>query len=159
MMLPNLGQVFEYDFETFDWNAVAEAMNYSVKLRGQDGILVQQGPIPNIVILHGECIPIVKKIAIDIHMKRQLTDKDRVNCHIFYNMSPSQFTIDKHSDMHDVYIWQVKGKTEWWIENVADEINLVNNQMIYIPAGVKHKPTVTIPRISVSFSIEHGAYE
>jgi len=157
-MLPNPGQVFEYDFDLFDWNAVADAFNYSVQQHGENGILVQPATIPSHVILFGECIPVVKEIQDLIHEKRRLTDDDRVNCHIFYTMSTSQFTIGEHSDIHDVYIWQVKGRTQWWIEGQED-IQLGINQMIYIPAGVKHKPTVTIPRISVSFSIEYGAFK
>lgn len=158
-MLPSVGQVYEYDFDVFDWNSVAEAMDYSVKTYGEKGILVQQGPIPNIVILHGECIPVVKEIADEIHKARRMTEKDRVNCHIFYNMTPTQFSIDAHQDLDDVYIWQVKGRTNWWVEECFDDCQLGLNQMIYIPRGTMHKPTITIPRISVSFSIEYGAYE
>jgi hypothetical protein len=143
----------------FDWNGVAEAFNYSVQQHGEQGILVQDGPIPSHVILFGECIPVVAEIQKLIHEKRRLTDKDRVNCHIFYTMSPTQFTIGEHSDIHDVYIWQVKGRTRWWVDGMHEEFQLGLNQMIYIPANTLHKPTVDIPRISVSFSIEHGAYE
>jgi mannose-6-phosphate isomerase-like protein (cupin superfamily) len=64
-----------------------------------------------------------------------------------------------HKDVDDVYIWQVKGSTLWTTEGQHEDLNLTINQMIYIPAGVNHKPTVTMPRISVSFSIEHGAFE
>jgi len=155
-MLPNLGQVFEYEFELFDWNEVARAYDYSIKERGQYGVMHDED---NFIILCAECIPVVKKIADLIHSKRGMSEKDKVNCHIYSNMSPSQKTVDMHSDDDDVYIWQVKGSTLWTIEGQHEDLNLTINQMIYIPAGVNHKPTVTMPRISVSFSIEHGAFE
>lgn len=113
----------------------------------------------NFIILCAECIPVVTEIADRIHSKRRLSEKDKINCHIYSNMSPSQKTVDMHSDVDDVYIWQVKGSTSWTVEGHIEDLTLQNNQMIYIPAGVNHKPTVTMPRISVSFSIEHGAFE
>lgn len=155
-MLPNIGQVFEYDFDLFDWNEVARAYDYSIKERGQDGVMHDGN---NYIILCAECIPVVKEIADRIHSKRRLSKKDKVNCHIYSNMSPLQKTVDMHSDVDDVYIWQVKGTTSWTVEGHIEDLTLENNQMIYIPAGVNHKPTVTMPRISVSFSIEYGAYE
>jgi mannose-6-phosphate isomerase-like protein (cupin superfamily) len=155
-MIPGVGQVYEFDFDLFDWNEVARAYDYSIKERGQDGVM-HDGD--NYIILCAECIPAVKEIADRIHSKRRLSEKDKVNCHIYSNMSPLQKTVDMHSDVDDVYIWQVKGTTSWTVEGHIEDLTLENNQMIYIPAGVNHKPTVTMPRISVSFSIQYGAYE
>lgn len=155
-MLPNVGQIFEYDFDLFDWNDVAYAYDYSIQQRGSEGVKHDKD---NFIILCAECIPQVEEIRKIIFEKRRLSEKDKVNCHIYSNMSPCQHTVDVHSDIDDVYIWQVKGRTSWWVEDCYEEFQLGLNQMIYIPANVNHKPTITIPRISVSFSIEYGAYE
>lgn len=155
-MLPNVGQIFEYEFDVFDWNDVAYAYNYSIEQRGSAGVKHDKD---NFIILCAECIPQIDKIRKLIFDKRILSEEDKVNCHIYSNMSPSQKTVDMHSDIHDVYIWQVKGSTSWTVEGYVEDLTLENNQMIYIPEGVNHKPTVTMPRISVSFSIEYGAYE
>ena len=150
-MIPGVGQVYE-----FDWNEVARAYDYSIKERGQSGVM-HNGD--SYIILCAECIPVVKEIADIIHSKRRLSEKDKVNCHIYSNMSSSQKTVDMHNDVDDVYIWQVKGSTMWTVEGHFEDLILDYNQMIYIPAGVNHKPTVNMPRISVSFSIQYGAYE
>jgi len=155
-MLPSVGQVYEYDFDLFDWNEVARAYDYSIKQRGADGVMHDKD---NFIILCSECIPQVEKIRQLIFEKRRLSEKDKVNCHIYSNMSAHQFTVGRHSDVDDVYIWQVKGTTKWEVEGYFTDCQLTVNQMIYIPAGVNHRPTVSSPRISVSFSIEYGAYE
>ena len=155
-MLPSIGQVYEYDFDVFDWNDVAYAYDYSIQQRGSEGVK-HNGD--NFIILCAECIPVVEEIRSLIHEKRRLSEKDKVNSHIYSNMSSQQTTVGSHSDIDDVYIWQVKGRTHWWVDDQHEDTNLGLNQMIYIPANVMHKPTIITPRISVSFSIEYGAYE
>lgn len=155
-MLPSRGMVYEYDFSRFDWNDVALAYNYSIQQRGETGVKHDKD---NFIILCAECIPEVETVRQMIFEKRRLTKNDRVNCHIYSNMSPKQFTVDYHSDIDDVYIWQVKGNTTWFVEDdFVEGVELNSGQMIYIPHHVKHRPKVSMPRISVSFSIQYGAF-
>ena len=44
-------------------------------------------------------------------------------------------------------------------DDVIEEFTLEPNDMIYIPKGWRHCPTITGPRCSVSFSIEDNLFD
>ena len=86
------------------------------------------------------------------HVRRPTQPFD-VNCHAYISFARNSDVFGFHDDLDDVYIWQCYGTTDWEVPKYNIQNTLLPGQMIYIPAGVKHRAIVTGPRISVSFSI------
>lgn len=173
IILPGPNQVFEYDFELFDWNVAMENFQASVQERVNIGFPDRRAVrsigeitdeefnrLPSIVSHHAELIPQVKLISDIIESKRMLNpDRDRINSHLFASFIENSAVFDLHHDECDTYVWQIIGTTNWYVEGEEPyEHVLEPNQMIYIPKYVKHRPIITGPRVSVSFSVETGAY-
>lgn len=154
-MLPNPGEIFEYDFELFDWNDVAKSVDPSIAILGDLGFrtILEGGRVPTLAVHEASVIPQVKIVKDIIDARRRPKYPLQVNCHIYASMSKESDVFGYHDDGDDTYIWQVWGNTDWSIPQYNVEHTLQPNQMIYIPAGVKHRAILTGPRISVSFSL------
>lgn len=154
-MLPSVGQIYEYDFELFDWNDVVKGIDKSLQRMGDEGfrMISEGGRVPSFAIHDASCINQVNLVRHFIEKQRRIPDGFQLNCHLYASMSYESDVFGFHTDVDDVYIWQVRGTTNWQVEDALEDCTLLPNQMIYIPQGYKHRPILKGPRISVSFSV------
>lgn len=176
--LPNEDEIIQHDFELFGWDTAIENFQASIDerkkypmfkqravrvLAGRKSLLaihhrdgdsdeIDWNILPTLVSQHAELIPVVAEIRRTIELKHAIKKPNRVNCHMFISLASNSDSFEWHNDTEDTYIWQVKGKTKWYLGD--DETILEPNDMIYIPIGKYHKPEIIEPRISVSFSVE-----
>ena len=172
LRLPREDEIIEYDFELFSWETAMDNFQASIHER-QKYDFIQRGvkPVghyddndkstwnrmPTLVSQHAELIPVVSKVRKLIEDRWMIKEPDRVNCHMFVSITSNSKCFDWHDDEDETYIWQVKGKTKWYLGE--DETILSPNEIIHIPKFKKHKLEIIEPRISVSFSIERKSNE
>jgi mannose-6-phosphate isomerase-like protein (cupin superfamily) len=151
-MLPNPGQIIEYDFELFDWNECISCFQKSIDRSGDFGVkpLFDGQKIPSFSVHNANIIPQVQKVKDFI---LSMTRQKSCSSHMFVSLTNESHAWNWHSDKIDVYVWQVFGKTKWNVDFYDLECELAPNQMIYIPAGTMHKATPIEPRIALSFGI------
>ena len=158
--LPKAGEIVEYDvmtFPTFDWNDLfkSRTIEKSIDSLGDEGIRLihDKEKLPSLVVHDATHIPQVNLMNQEIKHVRRPTQPFDVNCHAYISFARNSDVFGFHDDLDDVYIWQCYGTTDWEVPKYNIQNTLLPGQMIYIPAGVKHRAIVTGPRISVSFSI------
>jgi len=184
--LPKKGEIGVMSFERFDWNDIIHNFQASVDYRnseewkkvisksGRAVRLVSQNQIeidndtntfPSFATHNAELIPqvaYVRKIIEEKHLIER--SSSRVNCHLFVSLVAESDGLNFHLDTEDTYIWQIQGKTLWTVQQGIDEGDSIEefilepNDMIYIPKGWRHYPTITGPRCSVSFAIEDNLF-
>jgi ribosomal protein L16 Arg81 hydroxylase len=179
--LPNEKEIGVMNFDLFDWNTAIENFQASVdhrktwEFKHWDTRAVRVATakeefndvnLPSLASHNAELIPqvdFVKKLIEEKHLIQK--SKHRVNCHLFMSFVEESEGLEWHCDTENTYIWQVIGTTKWQLQIGPDESSdieefiLEPNDMIYIPKHWHHKPTITGPRVSVSFSIEEFIYE
>lgn len=155
MRLPQPGQVASLDFATFDWNDVIKSIDLSIENMGDEGFrLIQENKsVPSFAVHDASVIPQVSIMKNWILSQRRIPSGFSLNCHLYASMSGDAGAFGMHNDVDDVYIWQVRGTTNWIIPEYDFKESLMPGDFIYIPNGVDHSPELTGPRISVSFSI------
>ena len=184
--LPKKSEIGVMPFERFDWTDIVHNFQASVDYRnseewkkfiphsGRPIRLVSQNQIeidndsnifPSFATHNAELISqvaYVRKIIEDKHLISRSTH--RVNCHLFVSLVAESDGLNFHVDEMDTYIWQIQGKTLWTVQqgiyesDPIEEFTLEPNDMIYIPKGWRHYPTITGPRCSVSFAIEENFF-
>lgn len=151
-MLPNPGEIVEYDFELFDWNQCIDCFQKSIDVSGDFGVkpLFDGQKIPSFSVHNANIIPQVQKVKdFILRNRRQKT----CSSHMFVSLTNESHAWGLHSDKIDVYVWQVYGTTKWEVEYYDLKHDLSPNQMLYIPAGTMHRAIPVEPRIALSFGI------
>ena len=76
--------------------------------------------------------------------------------HLYISLMSFSKTFGRHKDSADVFYIQALGKTHWAIDDDGNhEYDLVEGDMLFIPAGMYHASTPITPRVGLSIGLDY----
>ena len=84
-------------------------------------------------------------------VKEVLKDLKLIEAHLYLNITTHGKTFGKHTDVDDVYFWQVKGQTEWIIKDNKYLLDI--GDLIIVPKFIEHNVIPLTPRAGISMSL------
>jgi len=126
-----------YNNNTPSWEAILDNFNEAREKNSR----IKHNNLDFFVTLIAEEIPEVKTVLQNLNLSF---------AHSYINLSRQGGTFGNHKDDTDVWFWQVKGKTQWIVENIIYELE--EGDLIYVPAGIYHEVIPLGPRCGISMS-------
>lgn len=124
-----------WNLNTPSWDNILNNLNKSIESINS--------PYPGFMINHeGNTIEKVSEVLPKLGLK---------NAHVYCHLFPSLYKSNKHTDVMDVYYWQVKGEVIWII-NEKDKYHLNEGDLIFVPKGIPHEVIPLTPRAGISMA-------
>ncbi|NBP00409.1 MAG: hypothetical protein EBU90_09850 [Proteobacteria bacterium] len=140
------------DLPAISWDDVVSCINENVCNENQITTLENFG----IVLL--DTGPLIKLRSV-FRDFCNLNPKVPCSAHLYISLSSKSKTFGWHKDTSDVIFWQALGQTLFSVKEGSKiyEYELLTNDIIYIPAGVKHCTQPLTPRVGISLGIDYAA--
>lgn len=129
-----------YNIDVLGWTEAF--LNYDMSVHNNERIKFNA---PGFFVSHsGHKIEKVQNVLKDLNLNY---------AHLYFNITTKAETFGEHIDNMNVWFWQCQGVTKWVVDE-TNEFILNPSDLIFVPAGMKHKVIPMSPRLGVSMSKE-----
>lgn len=133
------------------WADIIDCINSNIENENTVSTLKNFG----IVILDTSSIKKIKNVYQNFS---ELSPNINCSAHLYVSLTSKAETFGWHKDTSDVIFWQVIGHTLFSVlqQGRVYEYTLTPNDLLYIPAGMKHSTQPLTPRAGISFGIDYA---
>jgi hypothetical protein len=143
---------------TPDWVDILQEFDreYKIHLYNNDKEIFKYQDRLGFVLHQSQQIPIVGKF-LEAVSKSHHRDRQHFTALTYISLSTESATYGRHSDVMDVWCWQMTGYTLWKIEGRYRNFEKVlePGELVYVPRGMWHDTKPMTSRAGLSFGSEN----